>query len=596
MTSQKSSTASVPDPATIEVIRNYLTSAAAEMQRTLIRTAYNTVVYEILDFGISVYDRDMNLIADSPGLALFLGANDGAIEKTVDYVGKENLEPGDVLMLNYPYWSGTHVLDMCLMAPVFYEDEIIGYTTCRAHWLDLGAKDPGYVLDSTDMHQEGLVFPGTKVYQDGQPNEEIIDLVRFNSRIPNKVVGDLHAQVSSLETGNNRLQELYERYSEDAVEHAIDVIIDHGEETARKAVSDLPDGTWTASDYADGVGREPGDNIYIEAEVTIDGDEFTVDLSGSADEVEEPLNIPLGMTETICKLCFKTVTTPDEDSNGGQYEPLSIIAPEGNIFNAQYPAPTFTVWTAITGIDVIYRALAKGMPDLVPAASGGEPVGIQIYGEHPDTGEMFVEANNDAIGWGATRTQDGENALMHISETMVRNVPIEVFENKAPIRFQRLALRQDSGGVGTHRGGLGTRRDYEFTAPTSALSILQRSRSPGWGHEGGGPGARNTIVVDADDPDGERISILVDNDYLFDGDRGKRYAGMMRGDFEPGETLSVRTGGGGGFGNPTERDPDSVLEDVLDGYVSRKAAREQYGVIVKEDGEADYEATEDRRS
>ncbi|WP_247730747.1 hydantoinase B/oxoprolinase family protein [Halovivax limisalsi] len=596
MNSDNSSAPPDLDAATIEVIRNYLTSAAAEMQRTLIRTAYNTVVYEILDFGISMYDRDLNLIADSPGLALFLGANDGAIEKTVEYVGEENLNPGDVLMLNYPYWSGTHVLDMCLMAPVFYDDEIVGYTTCRAHWLDLGAKDPGYVLDSTDMHQEGLVFPGTKVYEDGEPNREIIDLVRFNSRIPDKVVGDLHAQVSSLETGNKRLRELYERYGEDAVEHAIDVVIDHGEETARTAVSELPDGTWTASDYADGVGREPGDHIHVEAEVTIDGDEFTIDLSGSDDEVEEPLNIPRGMTETICKLCFKTVTTPEEDSNEGQYRPLEIVAPEGNVFNAQYPAPTFTVWTAITGIDVIYKALAKAMPDEVPAASGGEPVGIQIYGEHPDTGEMYVEANNDAVGWGATRGQDGESALMHISETMVRNVPVEVFENKAPIRFTRLELRQDSGGEGTYRGGLGTRRDYEFTDPAGALSILQRSRSPGWGHDGGGPGARNTIVVDADDPDGDRISILVDNDYLFDAEDGERYAGMMRGDFEPGETLSVRTGGGGGYGDPMERDPEAVLADVRDEYVSREAAREIYGVVVTEGGELDREATETLRS
>ncbi|WP_135822191.1 hydantoinase B/oxoprolinase family protein [Halostella litorea] len=596
MTPDTTQASSDLDAATIEVIRNYLTSAAAEMQRTLVRTAYNTVVYEILDFGISMYDADLNLIADSPGLALFLGANDGAIEKAVDYVGKENLDPGDVLMLNYPYWSGTHVLDMCLMSPVFYEDEIVGYTTCRAHWLDLGAKDPGYVLDSTDMHQEGVIFPGTKVYKGGDPDEEILDIIRFNSRIPDKVVGDLHAQVSSLQTGNKRLRELYGKYGEGAVEEAIDTVIDHGEETAREAVADLPDGTWTGVDYADGVGRDPDDGIRVQADVTIDGDEFTVDLSGSADEVEEPLNIPRGMTETICKLCFKTVTTPEEDSNGGQYRPLEVIAPEGNVFNAQYPAPTFTVWTAITGIDVIYKALAKAMPDRVPAASGGEPVGVQIYGEHPDTGEMFVEANNDAVGWGATRTQDGENALMHISETMVRNVPVEVFENKAPVRLQRLELREDSGGTGTHRGGLGTRRDYEFTEPTGALSILQRSRSPGWGHEGGGPGARNVVVVDADDPDEERISVLVDNDYLYDADDGKRYAGMMRGDFEPGETLSVRTGGGGGVGDPTDRDPGAVREDVVDGYVSRDVAREEYGVVVTDDGEIDWDATEARRS
>jgi len=175
------------DAATVEVIRNYLTSAATEMQRTLIRTAYNTVIYEILDFGISIYNQDLNLIADSPGLALFLGTNDVTVENVVKQVGEESMDPRDILLLKYPYWSGTHVLDMCLIAPVFYQDELVGYTTCRAHWLDPGAKDAGYVLDSTDLHQEGVVFPGTKVYEQGEPKEDTLDVIRFNSRMPEMV-------------------------------------------------------------------------------------------------------------------------------------------------------------------------------------------------------------------------------------------------------------------------------------------------------------------------------------------------------------------------------------------------------------------------
>jgi len=592
----KSTTTTESDAATVEVIRNYLTSAATEMQRTLIRTAYNTVIYEILDFGISMYDSDLNLIADSPGLALFLGTNDVAVENVVEHVGEENMNPGDILLLNYPYWSGTHVLDMCLIAPVFHDDELVGYTTCRAHWLDLGAKDAGYVLDSTDIHQEGVVFPGTKIYEEDEPNEEIMDIIRFNSRIPEKVIGDLNAQISAINTGNKRLRNLYEKYGQDTIERAIDQIIDHGERSARDAVAELPDGTWTGVNYADGVGRDPDDKIRIEAEVTIDGDEFTVDLSGSADEVPEPLNIPRGMTETICKLCFKTVTTPERDSNEGQYRPLNIVAPEGSVFNAQYPAPTFTVWTSIVGIDVIYQALAKAIPDQVPASSGGEPVAIQIYGEHPDTGRMFVEANNDAVGWGAGVDHDGSNALMHISETMVRNIPIEVFENKAPIRFDRIELRQDSGGAGANRGGLGTRRDFEFTEKSGALSIVQRSRSEGWGLEGGEPGSRTVFALqDLEDDWEDRLTIYVDNDYLHDDIEGK-CAGMMRGEFNPGEIISVRSGGGGGYGDPFDRDPEHVRNDVLAGYVSRSAAREQYGVEITEDGEIDHDATEQLRN
>lgn len=586
------------DAATVEVIRNYLTSAATEMQRTLIRTAYNTIIYEILDFGISLYDDDFNLIADSPGLSLFLGANDYGIRKAVEYVGEDNLDPGDIVLLNYPYWSSTHTLDVLVFMPIFYDDDLIGYATSRAHWLDLGAKDAGYVLDSTDVHQEGILFPGTKVYKRGEPDDEILELIRYNSRIPDKVIGDLNAQIAALRTGRDRLEELYEKYGPDVVETSIEQIISHGERTAREAVAELQDGTWSAVDYADGITAEREDLIRIEAAVTIDGEEFTVDFSGSADQVDAPLNVAYGMTETISKLCFKTVTTPEEDSNEGQYRPLHVEVPEGNLFNAQYPAPTFTLWPAILGIDVIYKALSQAMPEKVPASSGGDLCDIMLYGQNPQTGRQFVEANNEGVGWGATNDHDGANALMHVSETMVRNIPVEVFEAKAPIQFDRLELRQDSGGPGKHRGGLGIRRDYRFTDAVGALSIIQKTKTEGWGLEGGEPGAKNVVVLEPTGDDwAERIEVLVDNDELYDstGD-DRKYVGMFRGTFQPDEVISNRSGGGGGYGDPYERDPDRVREDVIDGYVSRESAREEYGVAIAEDGEINWDETERLRS
>ncbi|RBI62336.1 hydantoinase B/oxoprolinase family protein [halophilic archaeon] len=590
------------DAATVEVVRKYLTSAATEMQRTLIRTAYNTIIYEILDFGISLYGAETNLIADSPGLPVFLGANDYGLRKSVEHVGEQNLNPGDIVLVNYPYWSSTHTLDVLVFMPVFYDDELVGYATSRAHWLDLGAKDSGYVLDSTDIHQEGMIFPGTKVYKNGEPDEEIHDLIRFNSRIPDKVIGDLNAQVAALRTGAARLQELYEKYGTDVVESCIDSIITHGERSARDAVRALPDGSWTGVDYADGIYREEDDLIRLEAEVTIDGESFTVDFSGSSDQVDEPLNIPIGMTQSISKLCFKTVTTPDEDSNAGQYEPLDVYAPEGNLYNATYPAPTFTIWPGLLGINVIYEALAKALPEQVPASSGGDVCDIMLYGEHPETGRQFVEANNEGVGWGGSADHDGQNALMHMSETMVRNIPIEVFENKAPIEFDRLTLRQDSGGAGKHRGGLGIQRDFRFTHPVGALSIVQKTKTEGWGLAGGHPGARNVVALDLADDWHDRVEVLVDNDDLYvdedddDVDQGDRkYAGMFRGTFQPGEVISNRSGGGGGYGDPYERDPEAVREDVLDGYVSREAARAEYGVALTDEDEIDRDETENLR-
>lgn len=330
------------DAATVEVIRNYLTSAATEMHNTLIRTAYNTIIYDVLDFGISVYDNDLNLMADSPGLTLFLGANDYAIQKGVEYIGEENLNEGDIVMVNYPYWSSSHTFDAILFAPVFHGDTRVGYTVSRAHLLDIGSKEPGYMVDTTNLHQEGIVFPGTKIYKDGEPNEEIFELLRYNVRHPNKVTSDLNAEIAALHTGENRLKELYEKYGQETVEQTSTRIIDHGERSAREAVKKLPDGTWSAVGYTDGT-RTTENLIRLEVEVTIDDDEFTVDFSDSPDQVDGPLNVPYGMTETAARLCYKAVTTPDEESNEGQYKPLEIIAPEGNIYHATYPAATGTL-------------------------------------------------------------------------------------------------------------------------------------------------------------------------------------------------------------------------------------------------------------
>ena len=560
------------DPATVEVIRNYLTSAASEMQRTLVRTAYNTIIYEIKDFGLSLYDSDLNLIADSPGLTLFLGANDYSLKKGVEHVGAENFEDGDVIIMNYPYWSSGHTLDVCVILPIFVEGDLEGYAVSRAHLLDIGQKDPGYVLDSTDVHQEGILFPGTKLYEAGELDEEMRDLLRYNTRVPDKVIGDLNAQIAALRTGKRRVRELYERYGAETVQRSVDRILDYGAERAHGAVADLPDGTWNAVDYADGA-IDDDDLLRIETTVTIDGDEMTVDFSGSADQVEAPFNVPIGMTRTVARLCLKTITTPEEESNAGHYAPLSVEVPEGTLYNPSYPAPTFAVWPAMLAVDVIYKALAEGMPDRTPASSGGDILSITVYGEHPDTGNQIVEATNQGVGWGATDDHDGGSALMHVSETMVQNIPVEVIENKAPVEIDRLELRADSGGPGRHRGGLGIRRDFRFTDEIGALSIIQKTETEGWGLEGGEPGATNAVV-------------------LYPGTDREIQTGMMRRTFRAGEVLSNQSAGGGGFGDPFERDPEKVRQDVIDGYVTPEGAREDYGVAVTEDGEIDHEATE----
>ena len=241
------------DGATVEVIRHHLNSTAEQMRRTLVRTAFNPVIYEVLDFGISMYDRDCRLISESSGLLSFLGANDYAIQKGVEKVGIENLHPGDVVMINFPYWSGSHVSDAMLFAPVFSEGSELPdvYLAVRAHWMDLGAKDPGYVLDSTSMHQEGLIMPGIKLINRGEVDPQMMSILRYNSRMPDTIIGDFNAQVAAVRVGERRLRQIWEKFGPATVDAAIDRIIEHGAQTAAEAVRAMPDGQWSAFDWLD---------------------------------------------------------------------------------------------------------------------------------------------------------------------------------------------------------------------------------------------------------------------------------------------------------------------------------------------------------
>ncbi|MER7419511.1 hydantoinase B/oxoprolinase family protein, partial [Micromonospora peucetia] len=446
------------DGATVEVVRSYLLSAAEEMRATLIRTSFNPVIYEVHDFGMSMYDADLRLIAEATGLTFFLGANDFSLRKGVEYVGRENLHRGDVVLLNYPYWNAAHSYDATLFAPVFQPDPadesadgtLVGFLCVRAHWMDLGAKDPGYVLDSTDMHQEGLIFPGTKVVSRGEPVREIHELIRFNSRMPNEVLGDLHAQIAALRTGERRFLEILEKFGRPTVDAAVDRIIADGEARARAALAELPQGSWTAEDWLDddGITEDP---VRMRVTVTIADGAFTVDFAGSAPATAGPINMPFGATEAICKVVLKSLTSADQPSNEGTVAPLVVRAEPGSLFHAVYPQPTFTLWTGIVAVELILKALAQGMPERLPASSGGDVPGFMMVGTHPDTGQLFAVSNNDPVGWGGTARHDGMNSASHVSGNTGRITPVEVLEARTGMFFERVEIRTDSGGPGRFR-------------------------------------------------------------------------------------------------------------------------------------------------
>lgn len=553
------------DGATVEVIRNYLVSVGEQMRRTLVRAAFNPVIYEVLDFGISLYNAELELMAEAAGITSFLGANDHAVVKGVEYIGRENLAPGDVYLLNYPYWSGAHSYDAMLFAPVFRDghDGPAAYLAVRAHWMDLGAKAPGYVLDSTDMHQEGLIFPGTKIVDRGEIVRDIVELIRFNSRLPDLTIGDFHAQLAAIRTGENRLAQVWEKFGGDTVDQAVRQVIEHSERVARKAVAELPDGTWTAHDYCDDDGITD-DLIRMEVKVTIDGDRMEVDFNGSDGAVLGPVNLPIGATESLAKSTFKELTTPTEPSNAGHYRALTIKADPGNFFHAVYPVATFTQWSGIVAFELMHKALAQVM-DTIPASSGGDEPGFMALGADPRTGQDFVISNNEGIGWGARRDRDGANAQQHPSQSVVRNTPVEVLEHKSTIFHERLELIPDSGGAGRFRGGVGVLRQVRYLADGEVLSMKKKSKTRPWALHGGLESEPSEMV-------------------LWPGTERSKRVGMYRAAMRAGDRFVNRTAGGGGYGNPLDRDAGAVVADVLDGYVSAGAAERLYGVIVDSDG------------
>lgn len=587
------------DAATTEVIRHYIVSAAREMERTLVRTAYSTIIYEINDFGLSIFDRELRLLGDSTGLSVFLGANEYAVAKCKELGYFDDLGPGDVVMMNVPYVTGAHTNDGILVRGAFHDGKLVAYTCVRAHWTDIGGKDPGYILDSTSIHQEGLMIPGIKIVEAGVAKEDVLKIMRANSRAPVTIMGDMNAEIASLRVGCERIEELYAKYGEATVEAAIERFLDVGEEQALAALKGLPKGTWEAENWMDNDGVDLDRLVRVHVAVTIDDDGMIVDFSGSDGRVRGPINLAFGMTHSTSRIVFKSLTTPDEPTNGGQFRPLKVVAPEGNLFHAVYPAPVFTIWASVVAIETIYKALAAAMPEAIPASSGGDLGDPGFYGVEPYTRRQVWHQTNAGVGWGARADSDGMNAVHHISQCTLKNVPVEVLESRLPVMVTESHLRQDSGGPGRNRGGLGTVRNFRFLDGFGALTILKKSKTPGWGLQGGKPGPMNVAILkpNPDDRDWEArwardIVVYSDNDEVWGNtDPKRKHAGMYRGEFGAGDEILYLADGGGGYGDPFEREPERVREDVIDGYVSRDAARADYGVALTDALDIDWDET-----
>ncbi len=444
------------DPVTTEVIRHGLNSAAEQMKRALVRTAFSPVIYEVLDFAVAIYDRQVRLLAQAPSLPLFMGTMSFCVEAAVAAVGgEEALEPGDIVLYNYPYGTGSHPQDAAVVMPVFLRDEeLIGYATIKGHWLDIGGKEP-YSTDTVDVFQEGTIFPGVKLYSRGRLVRDIYRMALANSRVPKMVAGDINAEVVGVRTAASALLRLVERHGLETFQTSVERMFDHGEAVVRSYFERLPDGRYVGEGMMDNNGLDD-DPVPFEVVLEIDGSTVRVDYSRAPDAQPGPINCPIASTVSASRIAITMLAGGGEAPNEGHFRPIEVVARPGSMFHPNPPSPCFLYgWPAMQAMEVIYDAVSKAMPTAVPACSGGDICALVWWGVREQTGEPWADGSPHPVGQGASVHGDGAHSLIHHAEAATRFSPTEVWESKNPWLLEKVELAPDSGGAGTHRGGLG---------------------------------------------------------------------------------------------------------------------------------------------
>jgi N-methylhydantoinase B len=547
------------DPVTTEIVRHGLNSAAEQMKRALVRTAFSPVIYEVLDFAVAIYDRKVRLLAQAPSLPFFMGTMNFCVEAAVEAVGGEDaLEPADIVLYNWPYGTGSHPQDAAVVMPVFLgDDELIGYTTIKGHWLDIGGKEP-YSTDTVDVFQEGTIFPGVKLYSRGELVSDIYRMALANSRVPKMVAGDINAEVVGVRTGAAGLVRVVERYGLDRFSESVERMFDHGEAVVRAYFEQLPDGLYVGEGMMDndGLDDEP---VRWEVALEIDGSTARLDFSNAPDARPGPINCPIASTVSASRIAITMLAGGGESPNEGHFRPIEIVTRPGSMFNPNPPSPCFLYgWPGGQSMEVIYDAISRVLPDVVPACSGGDICSLVWWGTREATGEPWADGSPHPVGQGASARGDGASSLMMHGEAATRFSPTEVWESKNPWLLEKVELAPDSCGAGRHRGGLGVDMFFHMLEDAYVTSATERTKSPPWGIAGGGEARPNSVVLRL--PDGTRTSF------------GKATRLLV----PKGATLELYTGGGGGYRPASDRAPEAVRADVADGYVSEQHARLHY--------------------
>lgn len=552
------------DPILLEVLRNRLDAIADEMELTLLKSAASPIVKEGLDASAALFNVHGETVAQAAAIPIHLGALQFAAQRIVRAFPPEKMEDGDAFLLNDPYDGGTHLPDITLAVPVFVEGRAVALACTMCHHQDVGGRTPGSVpTDATELYQEGLIIPPTRLFRAGVLDENLLALLTRNVRLPDVFTGDLMAQVAAGRLGGLRLRELFAAHGATSVLGYIEELLARGERLTRAQIEAIPDGDYAFADYLDDDGVDIGKRVKIAVTLRVSGSSMTFDFTGTDPQVRGPFNSVPASTMSAVYYAVRAISDASVPNNGGCFRAVDAVLPEGTIVNPRPPAPVSCRTATIKRIaDTILGALVRALPGRMPAANSGTLLVLAFGGVDPATGKPFVASELAAGGMGARPGKDGIDCIeTDVSNCM--NIPVESVEMNFPLRIPRMRLWADSGGAGRWRGGLGLEKVYEATTTDVTISHRgERFSSAPWGLEGGAPGKSARAFVVRRDGTREELP-------------SKKMIVL-----HPGDQLWEYIAGGAGFGDPRARDSDLVLADVADGKVSSAAAGDVYGVPV----------------
>ncbi|MFB6309676.1 MAG: hydantoinase B/oxoprolinase family protein [Salinirussus sp.] len=563
------------DPTTVEILRNRLHDIAEEMQSLVMQSAYSPLWQEGGDLSSIILSPDLEIVGRSERvIPIHIATQISATRAALDELGGiEALEPGDVIFHNDPYAGNNHLNDFLTVQPVFVDDALVGFSSDRGHWLDVGGMTPSsYGTDTGELIKEGLRVPPAKLFRAGERNDDLYRTVMRNVRNPKNRELDFKAQLAGLRRGHDRLEETAEHYGVETVKAAMDIVLNNEETRMRERIADLSDGVYSATDYIDGDGVED-ELTRIEVTVTVDGDELHVDFEGTESQRYGGVNSPIGVTKNAVYYALKVTLDPGPPGTSGIYRPVSVTAPEGSLVNPTPPAPVVTGnhETASRVYDVVLKAVATVDPAVAIGPGSGSANGYTYV--HEETGRMGRDRTIGGLGGCANR--DGVDAIRStVGNTAIQS--IERTEEDYPyLHTVEFAIVPDSGGPGRYRGGNAMRRTVAFDEDVRIVVTGERTKVPPFGVCGGDAGRCAQWVHVT--PEGTRIEKKSKFDTIF----------------PAGSKLVGRAAGGGGYGVPTDRPPAAVREDVVDGYVTIESARKSYGVAIDPETRAvDQDTTE----